>query len=92
MLLRKFYEYYGIARICAIAAFLAIILMRSMPGYCYVLDVEFRSPEVEAMERECNDRKNERAYERHQDNDKHGRETSDRDIERASDWHRDHSA
>ncbi len=92
MLLRKFWEVYGIARICVLIAFLGAIVCQAMPGYCSWFEADFRSPEMQSMAKESDDKQNERSYEKYQENEKDGKETSDRDLDRAADWHRDHSA
>lgn len=61
-------------------------------AHSYTLDLEFRSPEIESMERQAQDKQDREAFDRVQKDRDNDKEPQKRDVERAERYVKEHSA
>lgn len=90
MSLQLFYEIWKLLRVAALIAAGLLLLFACIFGHTFHLDIEYIGPgsEAERLDREYNDKQNERAHERVVNEGS----TNERDVERARDFERDHGA
>lgn len=83
----SFFKKFYLFRAVAVAVAMAAILFGLVKCYSHTLDIEFRGPEWEGLEREVRDQENRRAAERVYEGS-----TDRRDVERTREYERDHGA
>ena len=88
----KFFKGYYIYRVICVGAVLTFAIISMVKCHSHVLDVEFRGPEWDNLDRESRDRENREAAERCKDAERNNEIQDRRDIERAIDYDRDHGA
>ena len=89
MILKKYYEYMGMAKGLLIMALILIISMWAVCGYCYTFEMDYSGPgsEFESSMERYRDNDNEKAMDRCAKG-----EGSERDQDKAEQYGRDHGA
>jgi hypothetical protein len=90
MKIYEFHQTWNWLRVVAVVLAVILTIGLAIKAHSFNMEMDYRGPgsEIEAFERQANDRESEKANERVNENDRNNRDSTQNDRERANEYQR----